>query len=251
MFTNLVVVRCIVVIKVIKHMSRLVLCHLINMSQNVRAVESEAELHAFVFKHEFTMVVAGPSRSGKTEFVKALVRHKDRVIHPPPTKVVWCYREWQKAYEDIRDVKFVKEIPQDDEVLVSDTSERHLLVFDDMMGSGDAIVDWFTRKAHHRNTSVVYITQNVFDRGAHHRTISLNSHYMVLFKNPRDKSQVDVLSRQLKLPCMNYAYQDATGRPHGYLVVDMTPTTPDHLRLRTDVFHTTGEGGIVVYMPKV
>ena len=50
---------------------------------------------------------------------------------------------------------------------------------------------------------------------------------------------------------MNYAYQDATGRPHGYLVVDMTPTTPDHLRLRTDVFHTIGEGGIVVYMPKV
>ena len=140
MFTNLVVVRCIVVIKVIKHTSRLVLCHLINMSQNVRAIESEAELHAFVFKHEFTMVVAGPSRSGKTEFVKALVRHKDRVIHPPPTKVVWCYREWQKAYEDMGDVKFVKEIPQDDEVLVSDTSEQHLLVFDDMMGSGDAIV---------------------------------------------------------------------------------------------------------------
>ena len=118
MFTNLVVVRCIVVIKVIKHTSRLVLCHLINMSQNVRAIESEAELHAFVFKHEFTMVVAGPSRSGKTEFVKALVPHKDRVIHPPPTKVVWCYREWQKAYEDMRDVKFVKEIPQDDESVV-------------------------------------------------------------------------------------------------------------------------------------
>ena len=107
-----------------------------------------------------------------------------------------------QAYESLQGlVKFVKDIPPDDEVLVSDLNTRHLLVFDDMMGgnSGEYIVDWFTRKAHHRNTSVVYITQNVFDRSTHHRTISLNTHYMVLFKNPRDKSQVDVLSRQCTL----------------------------------------------------
>lgn len=224
--------------------------HSFNMCSNVQTLD---DLSAFVFKHEFTMVVAGPSRSGKTEFVKQLVQYKDEVIYPPPQKVVWCYREWQKAYESMQGhVKFVKDIPPDDELLVSDLNTRHLLVFDDMMGgqNGEYIVDWFTRKAHHRNTSVVYITQNVFDRGTHHRTISLNAHYLVLFKNPRDKSQVEVLSRQLKLSCLNYAYQDATSKPHGYLVVDMTPTTPDTLRLRTDVFHPLWKGGIVVYSPK-
>lgn len=220
------------------------------MSSHVQSLD---DLSALMFKHEFTMVVAGPSRSGKTEFVKQLVRSKNEVIEPPPQKVVWCYREWQKAYESLQgQVKFVKDIPSDDEMLVSDLTTRHLLVFDDMMGgkNDEYIVDWFTRKAHHRNTSVVYITQNVFDRSTHHRTISLNAHYLVLFKNPRDKSQVDVLSRQLKLPSMNHAYQDATSRPHGYLVVDMTPTTPDALRLRTDVFHAPTQGGIVVYSPK-
>jgi hypothetical protein len=41
---------------------------------------------------------------------------------------------------------------------------------------------------HHRNISVMYIVQNLFHRGKHHRTIGLNAHYMVVFKNPRDVS---------------------------------------------------------------
>ncbi|KFM83158.1 hypothetical protein X975_06245, partial [Stegodyphus mimosarum] len=40
-------------------------------------------------KHPFTMVVAGPTSSGKTVFVKKLVQH--RSIDPFPTKIVWCY----------------------------------------------------------------------------------------------------------------------------------------------------------------
>lgn len=61
---------------------------------------------------------------------------------------------------------------------MADLNNRHLLIFDDMMGRKaiEYIVDWFTRKAHHRNTNVIYITQNVFDRAFQHRTISLNAH---------------------------------------------------------------------------
>jgi hypoxanthine-guanine phosphoribosyltransferase len=79
------------------------------------------------------------------------------------------YREWQKAYDTLQDsVIFVKNIPSDDEKLVGDLSTRHLLIFDDVMGGKtiESIMDWFTRKAHHRNTSVIYITQNLFDRAA-------------------------------------------------------------------------------------
>jgi hypothetical protein len=190
-------------------------------------------LAPFQLKHEFTMVVAGPSKSGKTEFVKQLVQDT-HWISPPPEKIVWCYREWQKAYESLQDsVTFVKNIPSDDEKLVADLSTRHLLIFDDMMRGKaiESIVDWFTRKAHHRNTSVIYITQNLFDRAAQHRTISLNAHYLVLFKNPRDKSQIGVLSRQLQMLHLLPAYEEATGRPHGYLLVDLSPQTPEELRL--------------------
>ena len=45
--------------------------------------------------------------------------------------------------------------------------------------------------------SVMYIVQNLFHRGKHHRTISLNAHYMVLFKNPRYVSQIMALAHQM------------------------------------------------------
>jgi hypothetical protein len=178
-------------------------------------------LAPFQLKHEFTMVVAGPSKSGKTEFVKELVQNT-QWISPPPDKIVWFYREWQKAYKSLQDsATFVKNISPDDEKLVADPSTCHLLIFDMMGGKAiESIVDWITRKAHHRNTTVIYITQNLFDRAAQHRTISLSAHYLALFKNPRDKSQIGVLSRQLQMPHLPLAYEDATDQPHAYLLVD-------------------------------
>jgi hypothetical protein len=48
------------------------------------------------------------------------------------------------------------------------------------------VASLFTKKSHHRNISIMYIVQNLF----HHRTISLNAHYMVLFQNLTDVSQI-------------------------------------------------------------
>ena len=56
----------------------------------------------FQLKHNFTMVVAGPSKSGKTEFVKRLINHP-HWISPLPENIVWCYREWQPAYDSLRE----------------------------------------------------------------------------------------------------------------------------------------------------
>ena len=41
------------------------------------------------------------------------------------------------------------------------------------------------------------MTQNVFDKNKYARTISLNTHCLVLFKNTRDANQFDMLSRQM------------------------------------------------------
>jgi hypothetical protein len=105
-------------------------------------------------------------------------------------------------------------------------------------------VDWFMRKAHHPNSSVIYITQNLFDRAAQHRTISLNAYYLVLFKNPRAKSQIGVFSRQLQMLHLLPAYEEATCQPHGYLLVDLSPQRPEELRLRSQLFNN-----LAVHMP--
>ena len=45
------------------------------------------------------------------------------------------------------------------------------------------IVDLFTKGCHHRNVSILYLTQNVFPQGKACRDISLNTQYLVLFNN--------------------------------------------------------------------
>ena len=69
---------------------------------------------------------------------------------------------------------------------------------DDLMTStDDMVVDIFTKISRHRNLSVVYLTQNLFYKNKRTRTLSLNSHYVVLFKNARDATQVPYVERQM------------------------------------------------------
>jgi hypothetical protein len=68
------------------------------------------------------------------------------------------------------------------------------MILDDLMDETDQrVAPLFTKKSYHRNISVMYIVQNLF----HHRTISLNAHYMVLFQNLTDVSQIMALAHQM------------------------------------------------------
>ena len=128
-----------------------------------------------------------------------------------------------------------------------------MIVIDDQMieaGSDNRIVNLFTKGSHHRNLSDIYIVQNLFHQGKGNRSISLNNHYLVLFKNPRDKLQILTLAKQMyrgETSLFIKQYEEAVRTPFGYLFVDLKPTTPDSCRLRTNVlpgeesFH---QGGI-------
>jgi len=54
----------------------------------------------------------------------------------------------------------------------------------------------FTKGSHYRKISLVLITQIVFHLGPSSRDISLNSKYIVVFRNPTDKSQMENLARK-------------------------------------------------------
>ena len=80
--------------------------------------------------------------------------------------------------------------------------------------------------------------------------MSLNSHYMIIFKNPRDTLQVQTLVRQMypgKSKFLTDAYKDASEKPYGYLVLDLKPETGEKFRVRTNIF--PGEVQYV-YLPK-
>ena len=62
-----------------------------------------------------------------------------------------------------------------------------------------------------------------------------NTH-IVLFKSPRDVQQIDVLGKQLGLgSTLKKWYVDASSKPYGHLMIDLSPKTPDLLRYCIDV----------------
>jgi len=86
---------------------------------------------------------------------------------------------------------------------------------------------------------MLHLTPNLFDKNKYARTISLNSHYLVLFKNCRDAGQFAVFARQMYPTCWMFAvegYEDATSVPYGYLLVDLKADQDERCRLRTFVF---------------
>ena len=100
------------------------------------------------------------------------------------------------------------------------------------------VADLFTRGSHHRGISVLYMTQNLFPPGKLSRTISLNSHYFVIFRNPRNSLGISTLAKQMFPGRTDYlmeSFRDATSRPYGYLVIDCHQLTPENVRLRTNI----------------
>ena len=65
--------------------------------------------------------------------------------------------------------------------------EASLIILDDLLNESYErnVCDLFTKGSHHRNISVVLLTQNIFHQGTHCRDISLNAKYLVLLKNQR------------------------------------------------------------------
>lgn len=196
------------------------------------------------FRHPFTGIVAGPTGSGKSSWIKQLLKNKHKII-PTPDAIYWCYSEWQPLYETITDAQvnilFIEGLIDVDRL---DTKLNNLIIIDDLMDEKDeSVTNLFTKTSHHRNISVLYITQNIFEQHKDSRLISLNAQYMVAFKNPRDPSQINHLAKQMYPGNSRYmldAFLKSTKQPHGYLFIDLRQETQDKHRLRTSVFGRPG-----------
>jgi hypothetical protein len=189
------------------------------------------------------MTVAGPSQSGKTHFVSSVIRFINNLVHPVPSRIIYCYSICQDSFKNLmlenKNVEFKNGIYDEDVI------ENCVIILDDLMTDcidNKEIVRLFTVGSHHRNASVIFLTQNIFEKGKYARAISLNSHYLVLFNNRRDLSQVMHLGRQLypgETGFFTEVFNDAiSSQPYGYLIIDLMPKTDDSIRLRSYNFDT-------------
>ncbi|KAF4522357.1 hypothetical protein B566_EDAN011077, partial [Ephemera danica] len=137
-------------------------------------------------------------------------------------------------------IRFFEGQPNLNEIAPEANAPARIIIIDDFMReSSHKVVDIFTKGSHHRNLSVMFITQNIFHQSKGSRDMSLNAHYIVMFKNPRDKSQIFHFSRQVYTENPKFLQEtitEATCKPHSYLLFDMKQMTPEAFRFRTDIF---------------
>ena len=193
----------------------------------------------FKIKTPATVMLSGGSGSGKTTLVSELITRLDEVFDRPPLQITFCYSRNQPAYDEIKKkakvpIEFVEGLDSN-----LRPEPRTLLIIDDLQDKSDLIQDYFTKHTHHSDLICIYITQNLFLKTAHHRTCNLNTHVLCVFKNPRDKLQLNCLARQIypnNNKFLTDAYAQATTRPHGYLVLNLQQTCPEYLRIRDSFF---------------
>lgn len=148
-----------------------------------------------VFSLPTRIVLSGLSMCGKTTFAKEFIKRRSKLCDQKFERILWCFSEANACPQDLdEEVQFHRGIP-DDEMLES-WNGHSLLILDDLQGSENSqIMNLFTKKSHHFNLTVIYIQQTLFNRSPYARTIQLNSQYLVLFKQPRDASQIMYLAR--------------------------------------------------------
>ena len=211
------------------------------------------------FNHPFTALVSGSTGSGKTVLLrKILLNHKELIPGTKKSilKVIWCYGIYQSLYAQIIenvDVEYVRGLARESDI---QSKRPDVIVIDDLMhekSNDQNLTSLFTRGSHHLGISIFFVVQNLFAKGL--RTISLNAHYLILMKNPRDKSQIQMLGRQLypgKSKFFLESYEEATKRKFGYLIIDLSPYTDDELRLKSKILPDEGIKGKIrpeVYVP--
>ena len=157
----------------------------------------------FSIENSATIMIIGSTGSGKTYFVSRLIRERAKLFKQPIKRVVYCYEVYQKIFEPLENqVNFVKGLISE-RVINSWNREHTLLIIDDLMfgsfskSDEELLVKLYGVLSHHLNVTVIFITQNAFNKSKYMRTISLNTHYIVLFANRRDGQQVRTLGRQL------------------------------------------------------
>ena len=188
------------------------------------------------------IMLCGPTGTGKTLWTKKLLSHE--MFTEKVGSILYCYGVYQPLFDKMKiaNLSFHEGIPSFETVKELHDGNFNVIVLDDLMEQIIKNVDaqnLFTKYCHHFNISVIFLTQNVFAQGPCARTISVNTHVLILFKNKRDESQIVRLAKQL---CPNISqgflecFQHATSEPYGYLVVDCDPKSPNEIKLRTKIF---------------
>lgn len=198
------------------------------------------------FEAPTSIFIVGMSGSGKSYLTRQILQHANGMFKQPTVQILFCYGVWQDLYDqmnkEIPFIEFHQGLPSSDEIYEWGAIEGHkILVLDDLMIDAADKVEMahlLCVGSHHYNITVIHLLQKIFHKGKAMRTASLNCHYFILFPSYKDRLQIQSFGKQLFPGKSKYfmdAFEKATSKPYGYLLVDISPHSDKSYQLRTDI----------------
>jgi hypothetical protein len=167
----------------------------------------------------------------------------NEIISPKVEAVMFCYGVKQDSlHNEIRQIApntiFHEGLPDD---YGDDLLTHHLVILDDLLfeaAASKSVMNAFIRTSHHRNCSIIFLTQNFFHDGI--RILTTNAKYICLFKNPSETQAVNKIGQRMncgrKYDLMEDAFKQCVSKPHSYLMIDCSQGQDERFRLRSNLF---------------
>ena len=199
------------------------------------------------------MIISGPSSSGKTTFLLRFLNEYQTLMQPIPKSILYCYSEYHDHIPMLQSggVTIHQGLPDDQ--IIESLAKPALMILDDLMlnASEEYLTSLFTKKIHHKNTSVIFLTQDLFQRKI--KVARNNAQYIVLMRAPNAALQIRNLGVQLFPRQLDYfldAYKLATANNYGYLIIDLYAAAESFMRLRTNIFKDPENEELTIFVPR-
>lgn len=195
-----------------------------------------------------TVLIVGPSCSGKTTLAIELIKHEREIFTNPFQHYYWCLPEGSEAPLEIQNrsnFQIQHGVPD------GATLPHHsLIVLDDLQHAQCMnTVLLHTVHSHHRSQTIISLNHSLFPKNRFQRDLTQSTKYVIVCRNPRDSQAFYRFALQLETGCrarsLYHSYIDACSRPFGYLLCDLTQRAHPALKYRTQLLPS--DDGMKVY----
>ena len=182
--------------------------------------------------------IFGPSESGKSTFIYKLIKFQNLVFSDTFDRIIYCMpnntedsrREYIAELRSIcSNIYIVEGLPNLQDYFIKDNREKKLLILDDLSTQVISSRDYqelMTQGSHHYNVSVVYTSQNYFEKSPKYgKTFHRQLTVKVLFEDVSDISVMKNVSSQMfesasyLQRCLEIKKKSFSGDKNHYLVL--------------------------------